>query len=173
MQVDQALLKYVAQKRGLPAPEISIELSKSPDPPNRFLKGYDTVAVNGPMYFFIPPMVIFGALLSEIVKEKEYRLRHGLIVMGVSHTTFWVSWVITGFGMMMIVTNLLIIAGKLWDFSVFVNTPYLILLMIFGEFGIAMACIAFLASTFINTTRLAYTFSYTIILTGLVIQMFL
>ena len=52
------------------------------------MDGYDIVSASGAFYFFIPPMVTFVVLLIEIVREKEYRLRHGLAMMGMSYTSY-------------------------------------------------------------------------------------
>ena len=88
LTMDNALFNYQAKKKGLKEIIIELIVQAYPKPINRYLKGYDPVAVNGPLYFFIPPMLIFGLLVSEIVKEKELKLRNGLSVIGVSAAAF-------------------------------------------------------------------------------------
>ena len=91
LAIDNAIINYYGSKKGYK--EIIIELitQSFPVPLIRFIKGIDVVSINGPLYFFIPPMLIFGLLMSEIVREKEQKLRNGLSVIGVSATAFWIS----------------------------------------------------------------------------------
>lgn len=89
--IDKAIIKYKAVEKNVPVPIMDVLYSSFPEPENRLFKGHDVVSVSGPLYFFIPPMLIFGLVLSEIVKEKEYRLRHGLNIIGVSHFAYWLS----------------------------------------------------------------------------------
>jgi hypothetical protein len=51
----------------------------------------------GAYYFTLGPLLTFMILLQEIAKEKELKLRQGLNVVGVSHVTYWISWLIVGF----------------------------------------------------------------------------
>ena len=140
---------------------------------NRFLKGYDIVTDVGVFYFYIPPMVTFVVMLIEIVREKEYRMRHGLAVMGMTPGPYWLSWFCTGFVFSFLVTNSLIITCLACQFDIFLYTPYPIMLFIFMMFSMAMINGAFLLSTIIKTTKSAYTSSYAVILIGLVLQFLL
>ena len=142
-------------------------------PKNRYLQGYNVVTDSGAFYFFIPPMVIFVVMLIEVVREKEYRLRHGLCMMGMSHRAYWHSWIISSLVFILIGSNSLIVSGLLCQFDFFLHTPYLILLMLFGLFTLAMIALAFMMATLLTTTKAAYTTSYAFILLGLVLQLFL
>ncbi len=55
--------------------EIEVTYSDYPSVKNRFMTGYDAVGIQGGFYFFLTPMVTFVLLLSEIVREKEKKLR--------------------------------------------------------------------------------------------------
>ena len=91
IMMDNGLLSYTAKKKGLKEFFIEALVQAFPQPKNRFVKGYDAVSVQGPLYFFSPPLLVFGLLVSEIAKEKELKLRNGLTVIGVSATSFWMS----------------------------------------------------------------------------------
>lgn len=165
--IDSALVSYYS--KGLNN-SISTYVQNYPAPTNRWMQGYDIVTASGAFYFFIPPMVTFVVLLIEIVREKEYRLRFGLSMMGMTSGPYWLSWFATGIIFIFIVTNSLIISGLACVFDVFLHTPYPILIMIFGLFSIAMMNLAFLIAITLKTTKSAYTISYAFILAGLVLQ---
>lgn len=150
-----------------------VKVEHFPSPTNRFLEGYDIVTDVGVFYFFIPPMVTFVVILIEIVREKEYRLRHGLSMMGMSSGPYWFSWFVTGFAFTFLVTNSLIVSSLACGFGIFLYTPYPIILCLFTVFSLAMINLAFLLSTLIKTTKSAYTTSYAFILIGLVLQFLL
>ena len=171
--VDNALLAYHSHRKGIEKPVIEVEVQRFPTVSNRIIEGVDVVSSSGPLYFFIPPMFIFSMLVSEIVKEKENKLRHGLSVMGVSATSFWISWFLIGFFLNLFSTNLLILCGYISNFDFFLNTPYLVLLLTFLLFGVTMIIFGFFVSTLIGSARLAYTLSYAFLLGGLVLQIFL
>ncbi len=60
------------------------------------ISGYDVVAANGGVWFYIPPMVTFFIILTEIVMEKENKLRLGMKLMGLKDSAYWISWFATG-----------------------------------------------------------------------------
>ena len=45
-------------------------------------------------YFAMGPIITLITLLTEIVKEKEFRLRNGLNVVGVGHNVYWFTWIL-------------------------------------------------------------------------------
>lgn len=52
--------------------------------------------IMGSYYFVLGPILTFMILIQELAKEKEQSLRQGLNVVGVSHTVYWVHWIIVG-----------------------------------------------------------------------------
>lgn len=125
LAIDNAILAYEAEKQGLEPPVLTAEYSQFPRTASRFLKGYGDISQYGPLYFSIPPMISFGMLVAEIVKEKEYKLRHGLLVMGVSNFEFWLSWLLTALGVVFLITNVQILCGYAFAVKIFLKTPYL------------------------------------------------
>lgn len=125
LAVDNALFEYQSMKTFGEKASIELLVSSFPRSVSRFDKGYDLVSDGGPLYFFICPMILFGMVAAEIVKEKEQHLRHGLLVMGVSNSEFWVSWLVTAVLLVFTQTNVQILSGYLFSFDFFLNTPYL------------------------------------------------
>lgn len=172
LAIDSAIVSYQARKKGLKDIFFEAVIQSYPLPENRFLKGYDAVSMTGPLYFFIPPMFVFGLLISEIVKEKEEKLRNGLSVIGVSATAFWFSWFLVALFFSFMTTNSLILSGYLFQFDLFLKTSYLILLALFLAYSLTMMVLGFMISTLISSVKLSYTVSYTFLLGGLVLQNF-
>ena len=53
---------------------------------------FSMVKMFGACYFSMGPVITLITLLSELVREKEYRLRNGLNVVGVGHNVYWLHW---------------------------------------------------------------------------------
>ena len=51
--------------------------SQFPVGPNRYIQNYDIVTQIGAFYYMITPLFAFLFIQSEIVREKEYKLRQG------------------------------------------------------------------------------------------------
>jgi len=67
---------------------------------------------------------------DEMIREKVFRLRFGLLVIGCSNAAFWISWVITGIVFSIAMTLMMIISGFAFGFDFFTLTPFYVLFMI-------------------------------------------
>ena len=61
----------------------------------RYMRNVEITSTNGTFFFFIPFMLIFLITNNEILSEKEKKLRQGVNVMGMSHSAYWTSWLLT------------------------------------------------------------------------------
>ena len=77
----------------------------------------------GAFYYFVPLMLCFIMTINEILREKEKKLRLGITVMGMTHTSYWVSWLCTSFLVDFIITFNLIFTGYILNFDFFVKAP--------------------------------------------------
>ena len=170
--IDNALISYHNARKSLPVSEVDVSVQRYPTAANRYIEGYNVVTSAGAFYFFIPPMVTFVVVLIEVVREKEYGLRNGLAVIGLSSTTYWHSWFLTGVAFSLIVSTSLIISGLICQFELFLNTPFFMMTLLFLTFSMSMVMLGFLMSTILKRTKSAYTASYAFILVGLVFQFF-
>lgn len=75
--LDEAILESTTHK----TVSLNVAWQKYPKPPPR-LHGYDVVASSGGTWYYVPAMIVFFVLLSEVVQEKESRLRVGMAFMG-------------------------------------------------------------------------------------------
>ncbi len=63
---------------------------------SRMIQGMNVIASTGSYFFILTPLLTFTIFLNELVREKELRLRQGLSVVGVSHSVYWISWLLVG-----------------------------------------------------------------------------
>jgi hypothetical protein len=87
-------------------------------------------------------MVSFFLLLSDLVGEKEQRLRLGLQLMGARGSAYWLSWFLWSVTMNMAANIVLILSGYAFQISFFTNTSFFVLLLLFGSFGVSCVCMA-------------------------------
>lgn len=148
---------------------ISSTWSHVPLTASRFFKDANIISLVGSFYFALGPLVTFVIILTEVVKEKELKLRQGLNVVGLSHGPFWLHWLITGMFFSAITSLTTILAGLACQFDLFFNADFFILFILFFMFSIAMLMLAFILSTCVSTQRVAYTISYAFVLLAIVI----
>ena len=122
--LDNGILDYRLHQSGLPALQITAEMSDFPHTSSRFIEGYDTVTMQGPLYFFLPPMVIFIMVMTEMVREKEQSLRQVLTTIGVSPIAFWLSWVITSVGFSAAISTVTTVVGRTIGFDFFAKSQF-------------------------------------------------
>jgi hypothetical protein len=142
-------------------------------------------------------MVSFFLLLSDLVGEKEQRLRLGLQLMGARGSAYWLSWFVWSIVMNSVANAVLILSGFAFQISFFTNTNIFVLFFLFGSFGLSCVCMAmgcryiflhthylqrvisppslppsFLVecSAMINSQRTAQTVGYAVVLIGFVFQ---
>lgn len=83
MELKRALDAAIMQQQAVPGARVDLSVGwrKFPTPLPR-VYGYDVVASDGAVWFYLPPMITFFVLLNELVTEKEDRLRVGMQQMG-------------------------------------------------------------------------------------------
>jgi ABC-type multidrug transport system ATPase subunit len=171
VSLDNAMLSFKAMKSGMnPAPKMDVTYSDYPMPEDRILKGFNMVSATGTFYFYFTPIITFIIILTELVREKEYKLRLGLNMMGLNQGSFWMSWFITSAIFSAACSIMQIVSGWCCRFDFFINTPFWISFLVFFSFSITMVIFAFFVSTFVNNQRSAYTLSYAFLIAGLALQ---
>eukprot|EP00947_MAST-08B_sp_MAST-8B-sp1_P006421 g6421.t1 len=164
--VDEALLQL---RSGDEKASIGASIKPFPTPKPR-LSGYDVVSQDGGVWFFLPAMIIFFSGFTEIVTEKELRLRTGLEMMGMRQSLYWLSWLLTGLCFSLLSTLVLMAAAEAMQFSMFVNTAPAVTFLVFFLFAAAMVNAGFFVSALIKRVKAAQTIGYGVILVGFVFQ---
>jgi ABC-type multidrug transport system permease subunit len=106
-----------------------------PSPIDRFFKNFEVTSQIGAYYFSLGPLITFTVLLQEIARDKEYKLRQGLNVVGVSHLVYWINWIFVGTMLNLIQTSVLMITGSFCGFQIWENCPHWILFNLFFSNG--------------------------------------
>ena len=91
-------------------------------------------------------------LVGGIVEEKEERLREGMLIMGLSKTSFYCSWFLTYFFLLTLSTVVITLAGAV---SVFKNTSVVLIFCCFELFAMSIITLSMLISVFFSKARIA------------------
>jgi len=141
-----------------------IDFTTSPFPSRFRIAVYDVVASNGAIWFYLPPMVTFFIILTEIVFEKEKRLRIGMRMMGLSNSAYWTVWWLTGLSISILTTLILIAAGAAAQFTFFLKANQFSIFLLFVFFTMGMTSFAMFLSTLISKSETSQTVGYALIL---------
>jgi len=140
---------------------------------SRFFIGIDVVTMTGALQFFVPYMINFIFTVINIVREKDKRLRQGLAVMGMSHGSYWASWVVTSMAINLCITVFTVGFGLAFGYQFFTDTSILITFFLFFLFGQALQALAFWITTLCSSSNSAYTVAFSVLLVSVVLQSFL
>jgi hypothetical protein len=100
-------------------PHIEMTHSTMPIIADRLIKDVNLISQLGGYFFVLGPLLSFTIFLNEVVREKELKLRQGLSVVGVSHTIYWLSWIIMGVVFSAMTSFSLVISGIICGFDYF------------------------------------------------------
>jgi hypothetical protein len=149
--------------------QINITWSSYPISTLRIFNDADISSLVASFYIALGPIVTFVVLLTEVVREKELKLRQGLSVVGLSHGSYWLHWLITGMFFSSVVSLMSIIMGLITQFNLFYNANFFILFSTLFMFTMTMIGYAFVFATICSSQRVAYTVSYAWVLFCIVI----
>lgn len=135
--------------------ELNISLR---DYPTKFrFATYNVVAQSGATWFFVPAMITFFVVLTEIVAEKENRQRLGMRMMGLSNAPYWLSWWLYGVCFVTMSSVVLIATGYAFQFDIFWNSNPFCMLILFFAFGMAVTALSMFISTLVQKAGTAQT----------------
>jgi len=166
LAVDEAAL---ALSTGRPGARLSAAVREFPRPPNR-LAGVDMAGGQAGIFFYVPPMVAFFHTLTELVDEKERRVRLGMHMMGLSAGAFWSAELVKSVVISAAIAMETVAAGAAFGFDVFDATTPLATVPLFFLFTLAMCAVAACVSAFVGSTRTAQSVGYGLIIVGFVFQ---
>lgn len=120
----------------------------------------------------ITPLFAFLFIQSEIVREKEYKLRQGLNVFGAPHWAYWLSWFIISLIYSLLSAISTLLAGLSFQFLFFKDTPFLIVILIMFPFTLAMQMVSYFIATVSPHLKAANSISYGLVLFAVVVESF-
>ena len=152
------------------APKINVEYANYPQTEHRFFGETSVVNNFGAPFFFLIPITLYILTLIDVVKEKQYKLRKSLLIIGLTNKAFWSSWLLVSF-LFSVSINLLflgLVYALQWE--LFINTPFPLMFLLFFMFTFDLQLCAFLMSTLINNIKTAYAAAFCFIIVAGVIE---
>lgn len=103
------------------------------------------------LFLIIFYMWPFSRLVTNIVEEKEKRIREGMKIMGLRSSAFWLSWALTYIFMMTVVT----VAVTIAMIPVFPYSNAGLVFAVFWLFGMSLVPLGLLVSVFFSQAKTA------------------
>lgn len=125
----------------------------------------------GPTFLFAAAMFGFVIQMSNLVLEREQKLRQVMSTMGLLDSAYWTSWLLWEVGLSIISSLLIVLFGMLFQFRFFLQPDFLVLFVLFFLFSLSMISCAYLLSTFIRKSSSANTTGFVVFIMGFVAQL--
>jgi hypothetical protein len=169
--LDEAIISHLNDPSATVTADIDVSIKDWPlIPPSQVSDSI--VQQLGPVFFFCSEMLIFINVLNQIVTEKELKLRHGMEVMGLKPTVYWLSHFLSNTVLVFFNGLFTTIWGYIFGFQAFRSTNFGVLLVTFFLFGEGMVMFAFFITTFVRKTRIAILIGIFIFIIGLLFESF-
>ena len=122
-----------------------------------------------PLFLVACAMFPFVIQISEVVSERELKLRQTLAAMGLHDTAYWLSWHMYQSAMAFVNAFLIYCFGCIFGFNIFLKNDFLVVLLTFWLHGQALVGLAFLTSTFLSRSTQAVATGFAVFLIGFVL----
>jgi len=152
------------------APKIDIVYSTYPQTEHRFFGETSVVNNFGAPFFFLIPITLFILTLIDVVKEKQYKLRKSLLIIGLTNKAFWTSWFLVAFLFSAAIIFLFLAVVYILQWELFINTPFPLMFLLFFMITFDLQLCAFLMSTLLNNIKTAYAAAFCFIVVAAVIE---
>ncbi|KAJ6749152.1 ABC TRANSPORTER A FAMILY MEMBER 1-RELATED [Salix purpurea] len=131
---------------------------------------FSALATVGPAFFLAFTMFGFVLQISNLVAEKELKLRQAMNMTGLYESTYWASW-ISWEGIITFISSLfLVLFGMMFQFDFFKKNNFGVLFFVFFLFQVNMMGFAFMLSTFISKASSGTTMGFSIFIIGFMTQ---
>jgi len=162
--IDEAIVQYANGDPNIKA-EFDLDIKEFPTIGNEGYEDY-IASSSGPIVFFIVSMVIFIYMLNDIVSEKETKVRYSMEMMGLKRSVYWTSWVIVYFIFFFINSFSTVIFGKLFGYSFFTKTEFMVLFVLFFLYGLSMGSFGIFITTLVSRTKTAILIGISFLILG-------
>jgi ABC-type multidrug transport system ATPase subunit len=125
----------------------------------------------GPAFLLAATMFGFVIQLSNLVTEKELRLRQMMATMGLIDSAYWITWLLWEVVLVLISSLLLVLFGMMFQFNFFINNNFGILFFLFFLFQLNMIGLAFMVSTFVSKSTSATNVGFFVFIIGFLTQL--
>ncbi|KAJ6374148.1 hypothetical protein OIU78_029785 [Salix suchowensis] len=131
---------------------------------------FSAVAKVGPAFFLAFTMFGFVLQITNLVAEKELKLRQAMNMTGLYESAYWTSWIIWEGIITFISSLLLVLFGMMFQFDFFKKNNFGVLFLVFLLFQVNMIGFAFMLSTFISKASSGTTMGFSIFIVGFMTQ---
>ncbi|XP_011047161.1 PREDICTED: ABC transporter A family member 2 [Populus euphratica] len=131
---------------------------------------FSAVATVGPAFFLAFTMFGFVLQISNLVAEKELKLRQAMNMTGLYESAYWTSWLIWEGIITFISSLLLVLFGLMFQFDFFKKNSFGVLFFVFFLFQVNMIGFAFMLSTLISKASSGTTMGFSIFIVGFMTQ---
>ncbi|CAI5527518.1 unnamed protein product [Closterium sp. Naga37s-1] len=135
------------------------------------ISAFSAVGSAGATFLFAAAMFSFVTQASNLVTERELKLRQAMSTMGLMDSVFWLTWFLWEFLLAIISCILLVCFGMMFQFDFFLHNAFLVLFLMFFLFWLSMTSLAFFVSTFLRKASTANTVGFFIFIIGFVLQL--
>lgn len=125
----------------------------------------------GPAFLLAATMFGFVIQLSNLVTEKELRLRQMMNTMGLIDSAYWITWLLWEVVLVLVSSLLLVLFGMMFQFDFFINNNFGILFFLFFLFQLNMIGLAFMVSTFVSKSTSATNVGFFVFIIGFLTQL--
>jgi ABC-type multidrug transport system ATPase subunit len=167
--VDEAALALALPPSRRAAASLAAAQRPYPRPPSR-IAGVDLAGGEGSVFFYVPPCLLFFHLLTEIVDERERRVRLAMSVMGTRRAAYWAAWAAHAAALSAAGAAVQLAAGAAAGFDIYRRASPPALFLVFFNFSMAMCGFGAFASALVPTPAAAQSVGYAAILLGFVFQ---
>jgi len=167
--LDEAALALLS---GSPSASLLAQQRPFPVPRSR-LAGVDLAGAEGAVFFCLPPMLLCFHMLTELVSEKQRRVRLALAAAGATRAAYFTAWGMHALALAALSASTQLASGAILGFDVFRRASPPAVWLIFFLFSFAMAALGAAASALTTTSEQAQSLGYSAILTGVTFQILL
>jgi ABC-type Na+ transport system ATPase subunit NatA len=153
--------------------EYEIDQQPFPKYTLRFDRNKSFVANCGSFFFSFPMSIGFLIMVTEILNEKDKKLKEYLIFSGMKNVSYWASWMSISISMSLYISISMVTLGTLVGWELFQNIParYMLGYYFFSSFG--MFSLGFLLAALCTNAKSGYSVAYSFLLISFVFQCFL
>ena len=120
----------------------------------------------GPVFLFVPMMIIFFSTVNTIVSEKEIYLKESMEMIGLLPVVFWFSHYLSGALVVLINSLVTVFIGYAFGFTLFRNASLGVLFVVYMMYGLSSLAMALFVSSLCGKVRTAIGFGFFLVIIG-------
>lgn len=133
---------------------------------------FSYVGVISPTFLLAAAMFTFVIQVSNVILEREMKLRESMRVMGLYDSMYWLSWLAWEVVVMNFISSIFIVCfGMIFQFDLFLRNSFGVLFFHFWLFELAMTGLGFFLSTFLAKANSGTFVGFIVFLFGFILML--